>query len=227
MHLPIYVVFEILSFILSIAYRKHLKAFKLSLFVWLLAYVCIIEIIASNVTLMGFNTNHMVYNCYIVVIVPMYLRVFFDMLELKKWVKWLYIVLSWLVILFSLWNFLFFQGFWLFNNYSYVLFEFISCLIALMLIVKIFSEDNFDIGITGNPQFWISSGLLIFSAAGIVMYGLQQYILKNRIEIQGIKIYNIIMPLACMILYSSYGYAFYLCKRLTTYPVNNKVSNSI
>lgn len=216
MHFPLYVFFEVLSFVLAIVYRKQLKAFRLSVFLLLLADVCITELLGTNATLLGLKSNHIINNCYLIVITPLYLWLFLDILELKKTIRGVYIGLSALIVLFILWNFLFFQGVFTFNTYSLIAFEFVSCLIALMLIVKIFSEDNFEIDIVEHPYFWISGGLLIFSVMAIVLLGLHQYILKNNLNVGGVKIYNFIMPIACIILYSSYSYAFYLCKRLTS-----------
>jgi ABC-type Co2+ transport system permease subunit len=63
-----------------------------------------------------------------------------------------------------------------------------------------------------TPYFWVSSGLLIFSLATLVVLGLQNYILSHRVQIQQINVYRIVMPIANIVLYSAYSYAFILCR---------------
>ena len=93
--------------------------------------------------------------------------------------------------------------------------EFIKGLLSLMTITKLLREDNYEISISSNPYFWISGGTLIFSIGAIVLIGPQQFILINKIQIGGVSVYRVVLPLLVLILYSSYCYAFYLCKKLT------------
>ena len=118
-------------------------------------------------------------------------------------------------MVFLLSNFFFLQGPIKFDNFSFVMIEFVKGLLSLMVITKLLREDNYDISISGNPYFWISGGTLIFSIGSIVLLGPQQFILFYKIQIAGLSIYQIILPLLSVILYPSYCYAFYLCKKLT------------
>jgi len=207
--------FEFLSLLFAIIFYKKLKFFRLSPFLWLLIVVCITETCATNRNWFGEKTTYGIYNYYLLVSSPISLWIFLNMLDFKGFIKTIYLAISALVMVFLLSNFFFLQGPIKFDNFSFVMIEFVKGLLSLMVITKLLREDNYDISISGNPYFWISGGTLIFSIGSIVLLGPQQFILFYKIQIAGLSIYQIILPLLSVILYPSYCYAFYLCKKLT------------
>jgi len=207
--------FEYLSLLFVIIFYNKLKFFRLTPFLWLLLIVCITETLGANSKLFGLYKNYIIFNYYLLTTTPISLWLFLNMLDFKALIKTMFLVISGLLMFFVIFNFLFLQGTDNFNSYSFVMIEFIKSLLALMVITKLLREDNYEISISGNPYFWISGGTLIFSIGSIVLLGPQQFILTNKIQIGGVSIYKVIIPILIVILYSSYCYAFYLCKKLT------------
>jgi len=207
--------FEYLSLLFAIVLYKKLKFFRLSPFLWLLIIVCATETCAANLQWFGIKSNYTIYNYYVLVSSPISLWIFLCMLDFKGSTKKIYLVISGLIMFFMVLNFFFFQGYIKFDNYSFVMIEFVKGLLSLMAITKLLREDNYEISISSNPYFWISGGSLIFSIGAIVLIGPQQFILINKIQIEGVSIYRVVLPLLVVILYSSYCYAFYLCRKLT------------
>lgn len=207
--------FEFLSLLFAIIFYRKLRFFRLTPFLWLLIVVCIAETCAVNKNWFGQKTTYVIYNYYLLVSSPISLWIFLNMLDFKGFIKTIYLVISSLVMVFLLANFFFLQGSIKFDNLSFVMIEFVKGLLSLMVITKLLREDNYDVSISSNPYFWISGGTLIFSIGSIVLLGPQQFILFYKIQIAGLSIYQIILPLLSVILYPSYCYAFYLCKKLT------------
>lgn len=147
---------------------------------------------------------------------PIHFWIFLNMLDFKQYVKTIYITVAVLVMLFVTINFFFLQGPFEYNVYSLIMTEFMKGVLCLMVITKLFREDNYEIGISANPYFWIAGATLIYSVSAIVLFGLQKFIVTNKIQIDGKSIYRVIIPFVNVVLYSSYCYAFYLGKKLTT-----------
>jgi hypothetical protein len=213
LHLSEYI--ELLSLFCALAFYKWLKYFKLRPFVLLLTLISIIEICGANYRWFGITKNYIIYDYYLIITAPVYLWIFLNMLSFKGFLKTIYLVISSLIIIFLVLNFLFLQGQGVYTTYSHIMLEFIKGLLSLMIITKLFREDNFEIGIGNNPYFWICGSTILFAVSSIVLLGLQQFIVANKIEIDGKSIYRIIMPILNVVLYTSYCYAFYLCKKLT------------
>jgi hypothetical protein len=208
-------IFEILSFVCAVVFYKHLKNFNLSGFIPLLFVVCATDLTAANIQAFGLYNNHFIYNYYLIISNIITLYIFLQMLDYTGFIKILYISLSVLLIIFTVLNIYFLQGNVAFDTYSVILIEFFTSILCLLVISKLFTHDNADIPLHEHPYFWISGGTLLFGCCSLIVLGLQQFIQLKRIMIGGKNIYNILMPILNVILYSCYCYAFYLCKRLT------------
>jgi len=184
-------------------------------FIPLLFIVCITEIVAVNTSLFGWTGNLLVYNIYVIVSTPVTMYVFLRMLGYRGLTKTIYISIGALLFVFTVLNFLFVQGWEKFDTYSLIFVEFIIAMLALLVIKKLFQEDDSIILLNKHPYFWISASTLIFSAVTLIVLGLQQFLLLKKIQLGGVQIYRVIMPAINVFLYSCYGYAFYLCKKLT------------
>lgn len=200
---------------LAIAFYKGLKNFKLTGFITLLAIVCTTEIIAVNTRFFGWTANTLIYNIYVIVSTPVTIYIYLQMLAYKGLIKSIYISVGVLLFIFTLLNFLFVQGWEKFDTYSLIFVEFITAMLALLVIARLFKEDDSAIMLNHHPYFWISASTLIFSAVTLIVLGLQQFLLLKKIQIGGVQIYRVIMPAINVFLYSCYSYAFYLCRKLT------------
>ncbi len=217
MTIDYYIYFQILSLLCAIAFYNELRIWRLTGFIPLLTIVCITEIIADNPTFFHLQgTNIRVYNLYVIVSTPVTFYVFLQMLAYKGLTRAIYISIGALLFIFTVLNFLGLQGQLKFDTYSLILVEFIIAMLALLVIAKLFREDDSEVLLNQHPYFWISASTLIFSAITLVVLGLQQFLLLKKIEIGGVKIYRVIMPMINVFLYSCYSYAFYLCRKLTS-----------
>lgn len=212
-HLSLY--FEFLSLLFAIIFYSKLELFKLKPFLLLLIVICITETCAGNLQWFNLHRNHFMYNIYYVLAMPIHFWIFLNILDYKGFIKILYNVVGVLVMAFLILNVLFLQGLEEFDVYSVVMAEFIKGILALMVITKLLREDDYEIGISNDPYFWIAGATLIFSISAVILFGLQKFILANRIQIGGQNLYRVIIPLVNVFLYSSYCYAFYLCRKLT------------
>lgn len=211
---PLYYL-EIFSFILSLAYYKYIKDYRLQPIVFLLMAVCITELTAGNYFVLGLKNNYIIYNYAELCFTPLTLGLFFQMLQYQGKKKQIFIGASILIMAFIMVNFLFIQGQQLFNTYSLILTKFATVMLALLVISKLFRDDDTAVMLHDNPYFWISGGWLIFGIGAMVVLGLQHFIAANKIQINGKNIYRIIMPVINVFLYGSYCYAFLLCRKLT------------
>lgn len=202
---------EWISLLMALMFYRQLKAFKLLGIVLLLVFVCIAETLGANRRLLGLADNNIAFNFYTPIATSIYFWIFYKMLDFRSYVKTIYFVTGALVLLFITLNFLFLQGHNALNSYSLVMTEFIKSILALLVITKLFREDDYDADIADNPHFWISGGILIFGVSTLFLFGLQQLILLNKMPVETQNISGAIMPIVTDLLYCSFCYAFYLC----------------
>lgn len=136
------------------------------------------------------------------------------MLDLKGVSRIIYSTISFLVILFTVLNFMLLQGSTIFNTYSLIISMLVFSLLSVMVLIKLFNNDESDIELHKHPYFWISAATLLFSAGALILLGLQQFIEAEKIQIGKMNLYRVIMPVLIVVMYSSYIYAFILCRKL-------------
>src|ERR1700742_1726661 len=205
--------FQILSLLLSIVYSRGLRKFKIALFIPLLLIVCVTEFIGINMAYFGWKNNYLLYDWYLIISFPITYYIFYRMLEYSGWIRIIFFSLGSLVLIFFLLNIFFLQGAGRFNTNTLILTEFVTALLSLLVLVKLFKEDDFSIMLYQHPYFWISGATLIFSVSTLVILGLQQYIEAQQLQYDGKNIYRILTPIMNVVLYVSYSYAFFLCNK--------------
>lgn len=213
MHLNFYNVIQLLSFFVAIFCYKGLKSFSLFFFIPLLAFTCTIEILATNNTLFGWKSNYFIYNTYLLISLPLYLIIYGKMIDLNAKTKTVYVIICILCESLIVLNYCFLEGWLVFNSYSLVFIEVLQIIFCCFLLIQqALRDDKYNIYILKHPYFWINASTLLFSLGTFVLLGLQKYIALHHIEIDGKTIYRIFLPILNVILYSSYTYAFILCK---------------
>jgi hypothetical protein len=201
--------------VLAAVFYRNLKVFKLGPFLLLLMIVCITESCAGNVQWFNIKSNYTIYNVSYVISAPLYLWIFINIIAPKGRLKIIYTVAFAVVMCFLILNLFCVEGPAAFDVYSVLLVEFTKCVLALLVITKLLSAENYEIDLSENPYFWIAGATIIFGICAIILFGLQKFIVNYKIQIGGESIYRVIIPLVNPILYSSYCYAFYLCRKLT------------
>jgi len=216
MHLIWAQYFQMLSLLLSIIYSKGLSKLKINGFIPLLVIVVVTEFFGSNRSYFGWKNNYFLYDCYLIISFPLTFYIFYKMLLYVGILRIIYFSFGLLILIFFFLNLFYVQGINKFDTYTLILSEFVITLLSLLVLIKLFKEDDFTIMLYNHPYFWISGATLIFSVSTLVILGLQQYIEAEKIQIDGKNIYRILTPIMNVILYVSYSYAFFLCNKLTS-----------
>jgi len=211
MTIHLYQYFQLISLLSAIVYFKGLKQFKLAAFIPLLFFTCTIELLATNFKTLGYKSNYSIYNFYLIAHMPILLHLQLQMLYLNKKERFVFIIIGILAIVFSCVNYMYLQGNGKFNSYSFILFESLTIMVSSLILARYVINDEQTIPLLKSPIFFINAGLLLFGLGCLSVLGLQEYILANKLLINGITIYKLLMPSLNIILYSSYAYAFYLC----------------
>lgn len=215
MRIQYYHFFELLSFILSIVYYTSLKEKNLNWLAPFLGLTIITELIASNWILIS-SRNDIIYNIYMLISYPFQLLVFKNVLKFNKKQNQIFNVFSIIFLISTTLSTLLFTGIFIFNNYFYMLIQLVNICFSVIILFKIVTNDEKDNSLWQNPYFWIFGACLLFGLGSLTVVGLRQLILSYNLTINGKHIYQVIMPFLILILYSSYSYGFYLCKKQVT-----------
>lgn len=92
------------------------------------------------------------------------------------------------------------------------LYGFFLSIIAIGHIYNKFIDEEY-LDIVKDPGFWIAFGVTIFFSGISIALILYEFILKNNLNLFGVKLYNFIPRVLSIILYSSISIAIILCKK--------------
>lgn len=202
---------QLLCLIAAVFFYSGLKKFSIAGFMPLLILINIVELVANNFKRWGWVNNYFVYNVFLILSTPIYLYLYRCMLNLTAIALKIYYFISGLTLLIILTNYLFIQGLFTFNSFSFLLISVLNIIFSCLILFKLSSDDSNNVSLFYQPYFWINSSNLLFNMITLVLLGLQQYILVNHIELENKRLYYVILPIANVALYLSYSYAFALC----------------
>lgn len=197
--------------IASICYQG-LKHYGILIFIPLLFLDCLVDLLGDNYLTFGWKSNYFLYNYYLLITTPLYLIVFSKMLNLNGKLKIVSIAIGSLLMLLILINLFFIQGKSQFNSYSLLLIMVINVIFSSLILINLVTDDRQVPSLFKEPFFWINSAILLFSLGTLVVLGLQQYIAANRIKLNEKMLYNTVMHILNIILYSALSYGFILCR---------------
>jgi hypothetical protein len=210
---------ELIVLFIAVIFLPNLKNFRLGGFVLYMSLVCATELSGSNYGFFGLGTNSGIYDCYLVISQIVIMGIFFKILQFQKANKIIYLTCCTLII-----GAMVFctklQGLEKFDTYSSIIGSFAQIILSLLLIGKLFLNDEEELILIKNPYFWVAGGTLIFNLGYLVITGLAQYIAVKDLRIDGIILYRLILPILIGIVYTCYGYSFILCK------LTNRLSRS-
>lgn len=214
MTISLYQYFQLICLVISFFCRKGLRRFSIIAFIPLLTIDNTIEFIGKNRLFFGWDNNYFIYNIYFIVSPPIYMYLYSKMLNLKKEVRNVFWAIFILCMLLILLNYFFIQGYRQFNTYSLMLFMILNIVLCCLVLFKLsLQQPQEEINLIFEPYFWINAANLLFSLVTLVVLGLQDYIISNHIEINKESLYHEIMPIANIVLYAGYSYAFLLCQK--------------
>jgi hypothetical protein len=215
MTIDYFFIFELVSFIFSMVFYKSLKEKRLKAFLPFLALTIFTELLALNWHIWS-PRNDIVYNVYLLISYPFQLFIFKSVLPFSKKQNLIFNIFSFILMLAATLSTLFLTGIFLFNNYYYMLIQLVNIFFSVLILFNIVTNDERDYSLWQNPYFWIFGACLLFGLGSLTVVGLRQLILSYNLTINGKHIYQVIMPFLIVILYSSYSYGFYLCKKQVT-----------
>jgi hypothetical protein len=108
------------------------------------------------------------------------------------------------------------------KNYSYLINAlvisgfFLSVVSMVYIYTKVINDD--ETLLIKEPGFWIAFGVSLFFSGTSIVFCLHDFIVKNNLNLFGVRLYNIIPRILCVVLYSSISIAIILCKK------KNKIS---
>lgn len=204
---------EILSLLIAIIFYKRLKL--KSPFLWFIPFLfitVIVELIGGYYRYVLQERNIIFYNFYNFIVISFFVYFYYQSLQTQKFKK---LILIYYPFIFIFWlvNMLFFQGLHFSNTYTNIFRNIFHVVFALLFFYESLQSSNLKVRIEREPLFWVSTGVLFYYASSIVVFSIYQYISNNNLQIAGIRLYDVIISILNLILYSCYIVAFTLCPK--------------
>ncbi len=206
---------QIASFVIAVVCCKALYRKGIVMFIPLLFLGCIADLLGDNYATFGWKNNYFLYNYYLLITTPLSLYLFYKMIDVHAKSKVAFLIITILCLLLIVLNYFFIQGRFQFNSYSLLLIMIVNIIFSCLVLVKIAIDDNKLQSLYKEPFFWLNAGNLLFSLGTLVVLGLQQYIVANKINLNGQSLYNVVMPILNVLLYIALSYGFILCQMQT------------
>lgn len=203
--------FQMAAVLVGFIFFRDLMKLKLTGFFLLCLVGLLIDVLSFWVIQNGAPSNYYIINLYSVICAPIVYFAFFRHLHLSSRNALLYKIIAVLISISFVLDYSFNGGTERLATLTIVFFYFFNILLSCGLLFKMAIRDSY-FTFFDQPLFWISAALLIFSLGAIVVMGMNQFIRINHLTIKNKSLYRVIMPMLNVVLYSSFTYAFILCK---------------
>ena len=209
---------ELIALIVAIIYYPHLKKSFMKWFLPFLAFIFIGELIASY----KYYHDRSWLNIYIYYLIGMaesvfYGYIFYQLNSRRSYKKKILYFIAISTIAYFIGLFFFATGYTYFIL-TLIISGFFLSLIALGYTYTKFVDDDETLMIT-ESGFWIAVGVSIFFSGISIVLALHDFIVRNNLILFGVKLYNLVPRVLCIILYASISIAIILCKK------KNKISS--
>ena len=214
--------FQLLSLLCALICRRGLSIYSIGIMIPILVLDNLTEFVGVNFRLFHWPNNYFVYNCYLLLSTPLFLYLFFILLNgsassrdnsnLSSRQKTIYWSFSIVLLLLILLIFFIYQGPKEFNTYSNLLIQTTYIILSCLALARLTLKKEDDTSILQDPRFCINAMILLFSLVMLITLGSQKYVLQHNIEIRHKVLYFAIMPIANAVLYTGYSLAFILCR---------------
>ena len=204
---------ELIALIIAILYYSHLKGSYMKWVLPFLLFVFLGELISEFQHFVS-NKSSIIIQYFIGIVESLFYGYIFYNLSSRSILKKGIVYFIAASIIFYMIGLFFYS-----NGYSYF-FSILICngfflaLFGLTFIYTKFIDDNNTI-LINEPGFWIAFGVSLFFAGTSIVFSLHDFIVKNNLNLFGIKLYNFVPRILCVILYSSISIAIILCKKKT------------
>lgn len=105
------------------------------------------------------------------------------------------------------------QGYNNFHTYTFLLGSFFVVLFCCLFFYESVLPEHLDHPLAMQPFFWVCTGLLLFYMGSVIINALFEYLRSYDLQQEGKKIYGLINQSLNVVLYSSFIYAFILCRK--------------
>lgn len=190
--------------------RSTLKASFFWLFLLSLSGF-LIDFTSRLVIIAGFPNNYFIINLYHTVAGPITYYGFYKQLHLKTENQVLYRIVTSVFTVFLVASYFYYLKKDELATIPIIFFNFFNSILCCGMLFKMAMEEKI-IKFSGEPMFWLSAAILIFSLGALVTMGMNQYIRANRLTIHNQVLYRVIMPVLNVILYGTFSYVFILCR---------------
>jgi len=205
--------FELLSFVLSVVFFKHLKNTTIVLFTPFLFLTVLIEFIGWCYHFFEANhTNYWLFNFFTTIELIFYAYLFslnFKHTILKKIATYFIPLL----MLISILNYTYLQGKEQFHTYTLLFGSFFMVIFCCVYLYELIITDAHYETLFKQPFFWICFGILLFYLGSVIINSLFDYMLLNNLLSRGNNLYLLITRALNILLYSSFSISFILCNR--------------
>jgi hypothetical protein len=205
---------ELVGLLVAIFFYKYIKDSFMKWFLPFLAFVFAGELFTTY----KFYYNHSWSNInvyYLIGIIELvfYSYIFYQLIPISKIRKMIFYTCCINLILYTF-SFLIYKGDYNYHLITLTISGFFIAFFALSFIYIKFISDEQTLLIE-EPGFWISFGVSIFFSGTSIVFSLYNFIVKNNLTLFGVKLYNFVPRVLCVILYASISIAIILCKKKT------------
>jgi len=201
---------EILALISALLFFKYLKKFSLGVMLPLLLFVVVNENFANNGGYFLNKPTLFFYNLYRIISPVFYFILFYRMLKIESSGRIIFLISCIILLIIGLYNY--FDPADRFDVRNTGMFYASYIVLCLLMFTKLFRREV-NIELLSHPYFWITSGIFLFTIVAIVMEGLQPFFIENKDWVMENTFLIWITPTINIVLYMSFSFAFYLCKR--------------
>jgi hypothetical protein len=174
-----------LSFALgaSFLYYKELRPVQLKVLVWSMILWLIKEVIGEVYHGITNNSNHFIYNLYIL---PQYLAYFYIFYRsyISPLLKKITIYASAAFIITYIYNIFVVNHLYTFSNFVNSIGQLLTLALCFLYMAELLMQETF-INYFRIPLFWIATGVMFYCTGNFVYYCLLSYILKYNLDPAG------------------------------------------
>ncbi len=205
-------ILELVSLVIVVYYYPSIRYSFMKFFLPFLLFIFIAEAITSLQVIRDDVRSNVGLQYLISIVETIFYGYIFYNLSHRNGLKKIILIQSISFFLIYLSLFFFFGSKVSIFTFCLTLYGFSLSIIAIGHIYNKFIDEEY-IDIVKDPGFWIAFGVSIFFSGISIALILHEFILKNNLNLFGIKLYNFIPRVLSIILYSSISIAIILCKK--------------
>ncbi len=182
----------------SFLYYKKLRPIQLRVLVWAMVLWLIVEVTAQTYSAITKNSNHFIYNLFIL---PQYLAYFFIFYKsyLSPLFKKITIYAGVTFIIIYIYNIFVLNQFYDFSHFVNNVGQLLTLALCFLYMAELLMRETF-INYFRIPLFWVATGLMFYCTGNFVYYCLFGYILKYKVDPEG-DVYIVITSVTTNVLF--------------------------